>query len=73
MTSEAEKLLLLVTSVELLHESFLGLLYEAACECHITRLYSRDKRMHIIKSIRSEVTRAGLAFNVTLAWNFFIR
>lgn len=45
--------MLLVTSVELLHEWFLGLLYEATCHAHITHLYPPEERMRIINTIRS--------------------
>ena len=65
-------MLLLVTSVEMLHESFLGLLYEAVCDCHITHLFPREERTRIINAVRSEVTRAGLVFNSTTAWDFFL-
>ena len=68
-----QRLLLLVTCVEMLHESFLGLLHEAVCHSHITHLFPCEERTRIINAVRSDVTRAGLAFNCTTAWDFFLQ
>ena len=66
-------MLLLLTSVEMLHSSFLGLLHEAVCEAHITHLFTAEERTHIVNAVRSDVTRAGLVFTVSTAWEFFLR
>ena len=72
-TLQNQRMLLLVNSVEMLHASFLGLLHEAICDSHITHLFSDDERTRIINAVRSDVTRAGLTFTPSTAWDFFLR
>ena len=67
-----EKLLLLLTSTELLHEEFLTCVYEFVKEGAISPLFSREERSHIVNAIRSDLTQTGLAFSHEIAWKFFI-
>ena len=72
VSPQNQRVLLLVTSVEMLHASFLGLLHEAACDGHITHLFPHEERTRIINAVRSDVTRASLVFTPSTAWDFFL-
>ena len=67
-----EKLLLLLTNTELLHEEFLTCVYEFVKEGAISPLFSKEERSHIVNAIRSDLTRTGLEFSHETAWKFFI-
>lgn len=72
LSSQGEKLVLLLNSTELLHESFLVCLYEFVKDCAISSLFSPEDQSQIVNAIRSDVTQAGLTFSEETAWQFFI-
>lgn len=68
-----EKLLLLLTDKEILHESFMTCVYEFVKGGAISALFSNEEKSRIVNAVRSDVTHAGLEFNREVAWNFFLK
>ena len=70
--SQDDKLVLLLTSTELLHDTFLTCLYEFVKDSAISHLFSCEERSRIISAVRSDLTPAGLVFSTETAWRYFI-
>lgn len=67
-----EKILLLLTDQELVHESFLTNVYQFVKGCAISPLFSIEHQAKIVTAIRSDLTQAGLKYSKETAWNFFL-
>lgn len=68
-----EKLVLLLTEKEILHESFLTSVYEFVKDCAISALFTKEERAKIISGVRGDLTQLGVVFSKDNAWNFFLK
>ncbi len=68
-----EKMVLLLTDKELLHESFLICVYEFVKGYAISALFSKEDQAKIVNGVRGDMTQMGLAFSKQKAWGFFLK
>ena len=67
-----EKILILLTDQELVHESFLTYVYQFVKGGAISPLFSKEDQSRIVTAIRSDLAQAGLTFSKETAWKFFL-
>ena len=67
-----ERVVVFLDDQELLHSSYIPLVYEFVKDCSITIDFTPEERSRIVNSLRSEVTKNGSDYTEQKAWNFFI-
>ena len=68
-----ERLLLLLTDKEILHESFLGYVYKLVKDCGISTLFSKEEKAKIVNVLRGDLTQHELRMSKENAWVFFLK
>lgn len=68
-----ERLVLLLTDKQLLHEEFLTCVYEVVKGCGISTLFSKEEQGRIVNGVRGDLTHSGTVFSRESAWNFFLQ
>jgi len=68
-----EKMVLLLSEAELVHEEFLALVYQFVKGCAISFMFSKEEQSRVVTAVRSDLAQTGTPFSPEAAWNFFIR
>ncbi len=68
-----EKIVILFTENEILHEDFLTYAHQFVRGGAISPLFSPEERSRIVTAVRSDLAQTGLTFTVETAWQFFLR
>ena len=68
-----ERVVLLLTDKQLLHESFLTCMYEFVKGFAISALFSKEEQAKIINGVRGDLTQSGSVFSKENAWSFFLK